>query len=1146
VSIFRFPNLDTLQLALTARIVPDAVSLAPAAAHVDPAGPVWVQPSAAVPVPSQAELKRMGVEVIKRSPRSLDVSVGCWPQLLPIRRTGPVVPPTDRTPVVFELDESQLPELVGEILRLGNDRQGFRWLQHDGRLRPRALLRVVGPPYYALLRAVDREAPTGPVAYIEQAPRVLVELGYTHPLAGKLQVPPGKLLLLRPPRVWTFLDEAPFRDLYEILDFALPQPEIHWRPVEPARRIAVPLRLARGGEEPAELWVLGDRGEEQVEALVRDADERLVQRLAFAVALEGEGDRATVLLRARPSKLPLPVLVLDGVGYRPYLKLPNLFLPCGTRLHPPLRRDAVARLLASDPASVTWLRSGPDGSFQPERLPEDAFRPLSQWVDYVLDREHRALEAWVQAARFDFEPFVCRDDQPAPAPAPPPEPKAPRELSHPRGPRGPKGPAAAPRSESHAEPANLEETTDLASAARRTKRREESAAFQVEDRPDELQKRLFALEDRFLALESPLDSEERQEIWRELAELNTALERPGETTVCWAHALWEQAAVPEEVYRAWFVAESARSARRVAAAPDLDHLLHQASPTTSDLRTLATYLTWSAAGDRPVPGLAPRLGPIQHFLEQHEGLLPVRLAWLAWSAIVRLSEGDVLALARARDRVLERLFHHGLSAELDMPGFLRFSKGAASERVRKVRDSLFRYHRLARFWAGEGIMVSPGTRPLADLMFAYGLARIGDPAGCHNLVQEAGEKLKGSDAVSTWLFEAFHDRIKQALEGRPGVGTLPEALLQRLEHMDTLVRYKVDRLRRNSRILEPHEEIDPYRHYSRKFHTPLDRELAELFDVQDRPALAQHLTRLLHAPRKGARAGHEGASILATALELAPRLGEAFARDLLDRVAPVVNTLADLQDQARLLEKGLSLAAHYDQAEQVQAFVTRFHALLDGQQGDEAIHALEPLLGECFRGLRKLGMRDEIRLLLDRMAALVLRSRSGEAAAAATSLLELTVVRRGPQAISWARTLRLLLHIAAGWYDFGQDDQARHILDQARSLLFEGDLPPVEQTRLACGTIAALGHAPLEAALLGLEEIFHRLERVHDSYTTNSHYSASRLDVIEAVVLALVSDDLLFDRSGRRWLDDDEYLVRRRIHRDVRAALALGQEHRLA
>ena len=36
----------------------------------------------------------------------------------------------------------------------------------------------------------------------------------------------------------------------------------------------------------------------------------------------------------------------------------------------------------------------------------------------------------------------------------------------------------------------------------------------------------------------------------------------------------------------------------------------------------------------------------------------MRAVWLAWSHVVKLSRGDVLALARARDRLLERLFHN--------------------------------------------------------------------------------------------------------------------------------------------------------------------------------------------------------------------------------------------------------------------------------------------------------------------------------------------------------------------------------------------------------------------------------------------------------------------------------------------------------
>src|SRR5262249_37576087 len=122
------------------------------------------------------------------------------------------------------------------------------------------------------------------------------------------------------------------------------------------------------------------------------------------------GGVQSIILRVRTSKLPPPVLVLHGPAFRPYLKLPNLFLPSGSRLQPPLRRDAVRKLLADDPDRITWLYPHAGGAFTPESLPDTVFRPPPDWIDYVLDHDHAALAAWVGAARFDFEPFVCKDD----------------------------------------------------------------------------------------------------------------------------------------------------------------------------------------------------------------------------------------------------------------------------------------------------------------------------------------------------------------------------------------------------------------------------------------------------------------------------------------------------------------------------------------------------------------------------------------------------------------------------------------------------------------------------------------------------------------------------------------------------------------
>ena len=55
--------------------------------------------------------------------------------------------------------------------------------------------------------------------------------------------------------------------------------------------------------------------------------------------------------------------------------------------------------------------------------------------------------------------------------------------------------------------------------------------------------------------------------------------------------------------------------------------------------------------------------------------------------------------------------------------------------------------------------------------------------------------------------------------------------------------------------------------------------------------------------------------------------------------------------------------------------------------------------------------------------------------------------------------------------------------------------------------------------------------------TTSSHFSLSQFDVVEALVLSLVSDDASLDAETRRWLDEDEFLVRRRIHNDMRQAM---------
>jgi hypothetical protein len=1151
--ILKFPDLDTLHLALTAGAVPPAVSSSPVVSGEDDGGALWVETAETLPRASQNELKKLGVQFARANGAALTTDASCWAEILPLSPEAGPPAVTDQTPVLFEVTGGPaLTELVSEILRLGNDRQSFRWLEDAGG-EARSLLRVVGPPYYSLLRAIDRGGKGGaPAAFVERAPRVWVELGYSHPLAAHVKPPDGKLLLLQPPRRWTLLDDAPFRDVYDILEFTLPAAPAPRADAPPQARIRVTPTLSPGGPtDGAELWVLRD-GVEELNRFVQNADDHLLGRLAFAV---GERDgRTTVVVRVRQSRQTPPVLVLRADAYKQYLKLPNLFVPAGTRLRPPLRRDAVRKLLADDPDRLTWLAPGADGSFTPESLPENAFRPLSDWVDYVLDRDREELRAWVQASQFDFEGFVCPDDGPA----------------RPKKSDGERKRGGKLRDEGGDSPV----PEDLPAFAPAVKTRKGTAPEQEEAdpfvkfvpaEPSEAQKRLKSLEERFIAAEGGLDVEERTALWPELAALNAALGQSEEAGICWMNALWaENEALPDRA-RAWFRAEAAavpvRSDKgqpkgrswvsRLSlagardpddAGGDLDRLLAMEEPTAADLRALAAYLVRSAVAATPPEALVKRLSAVQHFLETHERLLPVRAVWLAWSHLSRLAGNDVLGLTRARDRLLARLYTNGLRPEEDLPSFLRFAGAPGGQRFQVLRKWMTQLCERVHHWAGnqgsDALYADKDARTVdyIDLLFSFALARLGETDASRRLHRRAEANLKERDDAHHVLMKGFEYRIEQALAGKPHGGPLPTELLEYLEMLAKAPRtkegleprYVIDRMRGASRVLEPDQQIDAYRHVYAQTDGDLAGELARLPDLLDAKQVGERIRQFLRKPPKGATGPDSRAKILRAGLDQAPRVSEEFARELLDLAAPAYDGLGKGADitltmaRAELLEKALFVAAHFNRVEHLPHLVSRFEQLLESQRGGmTAPKEIVKLVNQCFRGLRKLGMRDEIDRLLALLADVVLEGRALS-----------SVEGRSDQ----SAVLQALLHVAGGWLYFGRDERAEPALKAARSTLFAGSLigQAGQHTDLACAYVTTLGQAPVEVARRRLDELFDKLTGVRDTLTTNAYYSLSQLKVVEAVVRAVVSDDFTLGSEARRWLDDDEFLVRRRIHRELR------------
>jgi hypothetical protein len=1156
--ILLFPDLDTLRLALTGSVVPTDVTLAPAAVSFGDQGWIYVEPTVTLSRAVTKSLDRLGVKGSKRHANDTPHEVTSWVQILPLAREPGTPQLSSQGTVLFELASADdMPTLVGEMLRLGNDRQAFRWFADpsEGDAR-RVLLRVIGPPYYTLLRALDRSASgttAGVRAYLEKAPRVWVEIGYTHPLAAQVRVAEKQLVLIRAPREWLFLDEAPFQDVYDILQFKLPAGPVGWTESKAPKKITVPLRLTAGNAaDVPELWVLRENAVEQLDTLVRDADDRLTQRLMFAVATDPKGVQ-TVVLRTRPSKLAPPVLPLENaLGFKPFWKLPNLFLPVGKRLHPTLRRDAVRKLLADDADQVVWLYPDDKGDFTPESVPDSAFRSLEDWVNYVINAEQQPLAAWIEATRFDFDHFVCKDGG-GPKTRPDKGDREPRETDEDdvKTPRG-----AAPQ----AKPTGKGKGSGKGSGASDFL----PVAGEVKP-PTEWKLRRDELEKKFKAVEGPLDAPERQALWPELAKANAGIPDQTEAAVCWLNALWDADPPPAEWLAGWVRTEIPDAAGTIRA-DEFDKRLASATVSVPDARAVVASFLW-LANQHPVPAwLGPRLPAVQKYVEANAGTLPVRAVWLAGYRLAQLGGGDVLGLARVRDRLLQRLLERGLEAERDLPGFLRYAGLNDPERMRVVKAKAEDLHKAVRKWT-ESI---PVNLPYVDLLFAFALGRLGEATSARQMLDSAANDMNkpgpsGSGGnqqdpavtatvVREFLFKAFKYRVEQVMAGKPHAGQMSAELLADLDEIARkggsgpvnnpykLAEYVIARMREQSRIMEPQEKPDPYAAWT-KHGDALKKELADLQTVRDPAKLQERIKRLYREGAQGKSTREVQFQVLHEALPLAPRVGEAFTVDLLNLVPNALATApagASAQEppdlpkkQGELLERAMFLAAHFDRTELIQRLTGQFLDLVHSKARDaDRFKLVNAVGGQALRSLRKLGLKDTIDNLLTRLQSEVLKGAS------------LTDLRRkyASRPEEWGAVLQTLLNLAAGWLTFGLNEHAAPILDEARTELLSPTglkLQPKDYTELAQGYVAALGQGPSETGLPRITNLFHKMDqgKITNTWTTAPYYSRLHLNLVETVILAVVSDEFALGPAGRRWLDDDEYLVRKRIHADMKRNL---------
>lgn len=1152
MAYLHFPSLDVLSLVLTSHALPGDVQLCACKALRSSNGELFVEPSTKLDGSAVKALDRFGVKLVKQ-PGSLakdleePLMASCWQQLIPLQKCRADDYSEAKT-ILFRTQSSQrFTALAAEMLRLGNDRISFRHVEPEPSTRwlssrqktesPCVLLRVIEPPYYTLIDVLDSGGQGEPseqvLAYREQAPRVWVRVGFEHPMAKRIDPPAGHFLLIDPPQTFHFIKEASFQDIYQTLDLRMPEPAQAWEPLEVETQLQVPMTLTTAASNnAAELWVIRHQAMQQLEQLVLRSDDELIDRLAFAVV---PGHKPVVILRVRPSRAAVPILVLDAVAFGPYLRLPNLFVPLGMRLQPPLRRDAIAKLLASDNRMLTWLEvAEPRDSarrfwpFQTNSVLDAAFRPLRDWVQYVLDHHAQALDTWTASHRFEFEPFICKEDVREPAkPAPGGDRStAPKPTAKPQATKTPAKPTEETTKEERSKP-----TATVAEPARVS--------------TNEYIEQLKQAEAEFLKSTLPLDAAQRAPLWQKLGWLNSQLKHQLDTTICWGNYLWYDGCLTAEAAHQWLQAELRSSGFQRIDFQVVRSLVTSRKPRGHELSLVAAYVVRAVTNQQGRSELRTIAAELTRYFDEYEHLLPARAVWLAALAMQQLVGGDSLGLARVRDRLLNRLYEHGLMGEFDIVGFLRGSGQRQSDQHRALRASWQELLDAILSWLSNPIINRNQTRNYVKFIFAYTLVRLGEVANGRELLHQATADLMVQDPIHMWMGMAFNHRIEQAVQGGNNREPLPEDLLRSLEHMDRLDRYKIDRMRQNSRVLEPHDRIDPYRRWHRRYTDELFQTLAELKDMLDLKKVEAKLRSLLTEHTNGAR----GLRVLACALEYAPRLGDEFGTQLLDQVDKLLAACTDAIEKALLIHRAMYVAGHFGHTKRVNAMVALLsnelpaivddYLKLDSQFNPvdkERIETVEVLLRHSFRNLRKLGMREELSGLYGRIAELV-ESHNVRANRSVTE-------RMSGKDASLSRRLSLLLCVASGYYFFGAKPEAELIVDKVRNVLLDAELSSVEQRRLSVAYLYCVSLGETESGMRRIFELFKLrgdgkrfLLKIEDTMTTSSHFSVSELELVEACLLSLLSDESSWDPQCQLWLDQDEFSIRQKIHADMRRAL---------
>jgi hypothetical protein len=376
------------------------------------------------------------------------------------------------------------------------------------------------------------------------------------------------------------------------------------------------------------------------------------------------------------------------------------------------------------------------------------------------------------------------------------------------------------------------------------------------------------------------------------------------------------------------------------------------------------------------------------------------------------------------------------------------------------------------------------TGAYVRLVFAYAYARLGLRGRSEELIRDARAALDLTDPIHSLASSAYAARTEQALAGWPEGAPLPVQLLDRLVALQKFDRYKVDRLREVSFILEPIEALEPVGAYQR----PLGRETDALRKERELESLTREIDRILSPT-----ASLEDGRILNVALSMLPRMPSAEAQVRLERILIRIDA-QEKSSRGPMLQSAMRVSGYFGFAAIAAELAKKIKSLLQEADAGVAAQIVAGFYADV-RVLHRLGIEQELAELATGVEELgeAVGERDALVASAGVAGARLCLGEIDRAVGIMIECQRTLTELAARRMHY------EHLLNVHRALAF------------------AFGLAPDDLREAGLHAEAAILRFVTDTYGTNSHFCRSVVSFMEALVLAYAPEHRWPSREYRAW-----------------------------